>query len=201
MAEARRKVDRLPHMLAISMTVGELTVGFSSQVDGHVVRHRGLLHQARAAMVHGTPAEDDSRRSSGKPIHSPMPMPEHIFMTIMEAEAEIAILATVYGAPVRSEPSATLRALVGHLAVLDDDAVVDLDKELSWVARRLRVALSWEPADRRLRQTNCPSCTVKDTVWVKLDEYGPASAYCSSCHATWLPHELADLLDGMGETT
>lgn len=185
--------DRLTNTLAISDIVHRLTIGFTTVADGHRVYHPGLLRQARLTMIHGTPEDDESLKTHQKRVHSPTPMPEHIFMTIMEAEAEVAIIAAFYKMPERIRPEDTLRGIVGHLSELDDEDLANVARALAYVRRRLEVALSWQPADRQIRAT-CPACKVKDTLWVKIDQQGPALAYCAACQMRWLPQDLADAI-------
>jgi hypothetical protein len=186
--------SRLGDILAISDIVHRLTIGFTTVADGHRVHHPGLLRQARLTMIHGKAEEDESLKTHQKRVHSPTPMPEHIFMTIMEAEAEVAIIAVSYGMADRRNPEDTLRAIVGGLSDLDNDQLADIVRDLAYVRRRLEVALAWEPADRKIR-AKCPACEVNDALWVKLDQHGPALAYCASCHERWLPQELADIIN------
>lgn len=197
----RDEEARLPHLLAISENVRRLTIGWATVTEGHRAMHPGLLRQARLTMVHaGGAGEDESdRKVHAKPVVSKPPMPEHIFHTILECEAFVAILAAGNGVEERGDPESTLRALVGHCGELEDKELVALDRDLAHLRRRLEVALSWEPQDRPLRGARCPECEGKGGLYVKIDEHGPIGAYCSACKTRWPREGLTALADTLNK--
>lgn len=182
-------MNRLELLIQLSDDVAALCRPYSSAGT----RHHGLLQQLRFEMHYSTPAGEGGNGPT-KAVDSKPPMPEHVFELLVEIEAEVLALAAAWSVPARNTTEHTLQAVMAKSATVEDEDLESIATSVSYLRRRVEVALGWQERRHRFLNADCPVCGQR-TLFVDV---AANAAACTSCKNQWPTLvALAELLEGL----
>lgn len=168
--------------LQIRADIRILTEGWVERIDGRPVRHAGLLEQLRDQVVDAGGLREENR--SGKAVGPKLPCDEGALSLLVEAEREIATLASWVSLGRATQSAALNLQWLHDLAPdLGLEATVLVGEGLARVRSRIEVYLQWLDGGTHT-YFRCPRCEHRD-IWLHASDPGQEVAICRHCDERW----------------
>lgn len=170
-------------------------------VDGgmHVSRHPSLLGQLWAEINYSTPAPDPDKSSRSSMARSKPPMNENLMEHLIRAQDLSSSLVVMSGGRLSRSMAENFWQLPSVMIHVTDEMVDHVAGQVNFYKRQLEQILTWTEEPHKI-SSPCPACNAKHAIVIQIDRFGPLSARCIKCHATWDKTTLGVLAGSIQET-